>query len=77
MDNKLQPSQGHQNKEQNNQNQQQKNKSSNPLEELNKVGGYNFVESVVDGIANMNPTRKARKEIFLNEQNKKTEREDL
>jgi len=77
MDNKLQPSQGHQNKEQNNQNQQQTNKSSNPLEELNKVGGYNFVESVVDGIANMNPTRKARKEIFLNDQNKKTEREDL
>ena len=33
--------------------------------DLNKVGGFNFVETVVDGIANMNPSRKARKEIFL------------
>ncbi len=35
------------------------------------------METVVDGIANMNPTRKARKEIFLNDQNKEDERKDL
>ena len=45
--------------------------------DLNKVGGFNFVETVVDGIANMNPARKARKEIFLNDGNKKSERKDL
>ena len=37
---------------------------------MNKVGGFGFVETVIDGIANMNPTRKARKEIFLNDENK-------
>ncbi|MBF8458407.1 DUF5458 family protein [Kaistella sp. G5-32] len=47
------------------------------LDELNKVGGFNFIETVVDGVANMNPTRKARKEIFLNDNNKGTERKDL
>ena len=47
------------------------------LDELNKVGGFNFIETVVDGIANMNPTRKARKEIFLNDNNKGIERKDL
>lgn len=47
------------------------------LKVLNKVGGFNFVETVVDGIANMNPTRKARKEIFLNDSNKKEERNEL
>lgn len=54
--------------------QQQKQSS---LDELNKVGGFNFIETVVDGIANMNPTRKARKEIFLNDNNKGVERKDL
>ncbi|MCL1669778.1 DUF5458 family protein [Elizabethkingia ursingii] len=60
--------------------QQQKQHSgakSNPLNELNKVGGFGFVETVIDGIANMNPTRKARKEIFLNDENKDKERKDL
>lgn len=44
---------------------------------MNKVGGFGFVETVIDGIANMNPTRKARKEIFLNDENKDKERKDL
>lgn len=55
-------------------NEQQRGSAIN---ELNKVGGFNFIETVVDGIANMNPTRKARKEIFLNDTNKQTERKDL
>src|SRR5690554_7551951 len=54
----------------------QKQKES-PFKVLEKVGGFNLLESVVEGVANMNPSRKARKEIFLNDQNKKTEREDL
>ncbi len=44
---------------------------------LAKVGGFSFLESVVDGLANMNPDRKARKQIFLTDSEKKTEREDL
>lgn len=57
--------------------QQHSGAKSNPLNELNKVGGFGFVETVIDGIANMNPTRKARKEIFLNDENKDKERKDL
>jgi hypothetical protein len=47
---------------------------ANPLA---KVGGFSFIESVVDGIANMNSERKARKQIFLTDSNKATERQDL
>ena len=57
--------------------QQFAQKKADALQDLNKVGGFNFVETVVDGIANMNPTRKARKEIFLNDSNKTSERNDL
>lgn len=59
------------------QQQQHSGAKSNPLNKLNKVGGFGFVETVIDGIANMNPTRKARKEIFLNDENKDKERKDL
>lgn len=44
---------------------------------LAKLGGFSFIESVVDGIANMNADRKARKQIFLTDTNKATERKDL
>ena len=73
MDSKLQASESQQ------QGQQQHSGQSkgNPLAELNKIGGFGFVESVVDGIANMNPTRKARKEIFLTDNNKGDERKEL
>ncbi|CAM3685422.1 DUF5458 domain-containing protein [Elizabethkingia occulta] len=63
--------------QQESQQQQHSGAKSNPLNELNKVGGFGFVETVIDGIANMNPTRKARKEIFLNDENKDKERKDL
>lgn len=58
---KQQESQKEQSQQQGHQQQQQKQSS---LDELNKVGGFNFIETVVDGVANMNPSRKARKEIF-------------
>jgi hypothetical protein len=44
---------------------------------LVKFGGFDFLESVMDGVQNMNPERKARKKIFLSEGDKKRERETL
>lgn len=73
MDSKLQA----QESQQQGQQQHSGQPKGNPLAELNKMGGFGFVESVVDGIANMNPTRKARKEIFLNDSNKTDERKEL
>lgn len=73
MDSKLQA----QESQQQGQQQHAGQPKGNPLAELNKMGGFGFVESVVDGIANMNPTRKARKEIFLNDNNKSDERKEL
>ncbi|GAE62980.1 DUF5458 family protein [Chryseobacterium indologenes] len=73
MDSKLQA----QESQQQGQQQHSGQPKGNPLAELNKMGGFGFVESVVDGIANMNPTRKARKEIFLNDNNKADERKEL
>jgi hypothetical protein len=73
MDSKLQAAES----QQHNQQQQSGKPKGNPVEELNKIGGFGFIESVVDGIANMNPTRKARKEIFLNDANKAEERKEL
>lgn len=74
MDNKQQAQQAQQSQQGG---QQQDNRQGFAINDLNKVGGFNFIETVVDGIANMNPTRKARKEIFLNDSNKQTERKDL
>ncbi|WP_172914976.1 DUF5458 family protein [Capnocytophaga canis] len=53
---------------------QQFDSRNNPLA---KMGGFSFIESVVDGIANMNPERKARKQIFLTDKSKASEREEL
>lgn len=44
---------------------------------LNKIGGFSFIESVIDGIANMNSERKARKQIYLTDSNKSDERKEL
>lgn len=55
----------------------QSEKLQSSLESLAKVGGFSFLESVVDGLANMNPERKARKQIFLTDNEKKDERESL
>lgn len=73
MDSKLQAAESQQQGQQ----QHSGQPKGNPLAELNKIGGFGFVESVVDGIANMNPTRKARKEIFLTDNNKGDERKEL
>ncbi|WP_165042159.1 DUF5458 family protein [Dysgonomonas sp. ZJ709] len=44
---------------------------------LAKFGGFNFLESAVDGIAAMSPERKARKRAFLIEEGSKAQRADL
>lgn len=46
-------------------------------EKLAKYGGFDLLESCVDDVQNMNPDRKARKKIFLNESSKKLERQKL
>lgn len=49
----------------------------NAVDKLAKFGGFTFLESSVDGVQNLNPERKARKKIFLSDESKKEEREDL
>ncbi|HLZ88273.1 MAG TPA: hypothetical protein VKQ52_13555, partial [Puia sp.] len=44
---------------------------------LAKFGGFDLLESAVDAVQNLNPSRKARKKIFLEEQSKKEERSEL
>ena len=47
------------------------------LQILAKFGGFNVLESSVDGIQNMNPERKARRNIFLSDPERAAERTEL
>lgn len=47
------------------------------LDKLVKVGGIDLLEATIDGLQNLNPTRKARKQIFLSGNEKKKERQEL
>jgi Type VI secretion system, TssC, VipB len=47
------------------------------LKGLEKFGAFDLLESVIDNVQNLNPERKARKKIFLEETSKKEEREQL
>ncbi len=47
------------------------------LSALAKVGSYDFVEAIVDGTDNLNPVRKAKKNIFLTDSSKKDQRGQL
>ena len=47
------------------------------LNALAKVGSFDFLEAVVDGADNMNPVRKAKRNIFLTDANKNEQREQL
>ena len=47
------------------------------ITKLAKAGGFGFMEATVEGIQNLNPERKARKQIFLTDPEKKKEREAL
>jgi hypothetical protein len=44
---------------------------------LEKFGAFDLLESAIDNVQNLNPERKARKKIFLEEISKKEERENL
>jgi Type VI secretion system, TssC, VipB len=47
------------------------------LNNLQKYGAFDLLESAIDGVQNLNPERKARKKIFLEESAKKDERNQL
>jgi hypothetical protein len=47
------------------------------LAKLTKAGGFAFLENVIDGLVNVNPERKARKNIFMSDPEKKSERDQL
>lgn len=49
----------------------------NSSEKLAKFGGFDLIESTIEGTQNLNPDRKARRNIFLTESQKKNERETL
>ncbi|MCC8036120.1 MAG: DUF5458 family protein [Rikenellaceae bacterium] len=51
--------------------------AGDPVEKLSKFGGFTFLESSVNGIQNLNPERKARKQIFLTDDSKSAERQAL
>lgn len=53
---------------------QQLEASIKPLETF---GGFDLLEAAIDGVQNINPERKARKKIFLEESGKKSERDTL
>lgn len=47
------------------------------LDKLARVGGIDLMEATIDGLQNLNPERKARKQIFLTGSEKKAERDNL
>lgn len=47
------------------------------LNQLAKIGGFDLLEASFEGVQNLNPERKARKKIFLTEESRKGEREEL
>lgn len=44
---------------------------------LAKFGGFDFLEAIVDGADNLNPVRKAKRNIFLTDASKKDQRQQL
>lgn len=47
------------------------------LNALAKIGGFDLLESAIDNVQNLNPERKARKKIFLEENARKEDRQAL
>jgi len=46
-------------------------------QQLAKYGGFDLVETAIDGVQNMNPEKKARRKIFLSDADKAADREAL
>lgn len=53
--------------------------SSSPstLDALKEYGGFSFLENMIDGYSNLNPNRKARRKIFLTDEQWENERKML
>ena len=47
------------------------------LDKLKEYGGFTFLENIIDGFSNLNPTRKARRNIFLTDEQWANERKVL
>jgi hypothetical protein len=47
------------------------------LKTLERTGGFEFLEAIVDGIDNLNPSKKARTKIFKTDSSKKEQRKQL
>ncbi|MCT4671808.1 MAG: DUF5458 family protein [Prolixibacteraceae bacterium] len=47
------------------------------IERLNEYGGFSFLENMIDGYSNLNPSRKARRNIFLTDEQWTNERTTL
>jgi hypothetical protein len=57
--------------------QQQELTLEQSIDALAKYGSFDLLEAVIEGAQNLNPDRKARRNIFLTEGNKKGERDKL
>lgn len=51
--------------------------SSSALDSLKEYGGFAFLENIIDGYSNLNPNRKARRKIFLTDEQWENERKML
>ena len=47
------------------------------LDKLKEFGGFAFLENIIDGYSNLNPARKARRNIFLTDEQWENERKAL
>ena len=57
--------------------QQQKQAAASALDKLREYGGFSFLENIIDGFSNLNPARKARRNIFLSDEQWANERKAL
>lgn len=51
--------------------------SASALDALKEFGGFAFLENLIDGYSNLNPARKARRNIFLTDEQWSSERKNL
>jgi hypothetical protein len=63
--------------EQKNTQKEASSSKGNPIDVLAEYGGFSFVENIIDGFSNLNPKRKARRNIFLNDEQWENERKNL
>lgn len=57
--------------------QQAQKSSASAIDKLKEFGGFAFLENIIDGYSNLNPARKARRNIFLTDEQWENERKAL